>query len=242
MTTQQLTDRRIKFWGIAGITISWITFWIFLFSPFGLVIWIAILIYLIVKKSRLWLYLIFSAWIFVPSFSFLSGTVRYFSGTAFLQGVGGPMTYHGIDRETRVRSVSSGCIFVGFEPFVFPPNNAAIRLWTNLFGYQTGAYSGVFPTENEAKEIIESGDKIIASQIGKYYQFTSHDQLVRVETSDFRRLRYSKASIDTVVGKVINNECFVFQQIGVNEIDEKKPIYLVDINRGKLLNQYFGYY
>jgi hypothetical protein len=242
MTTEELAYKRTKLWAIAGIIISWITFWIFLFSPFGLLVWIGILIYLIVNRSKLWWYLAFSAWFFVPSFSFLLGTTRYFSGTAFLQGVGGPMIYHGIDRETRVRSISSGCIFVGFEPFVFLPNNAAVRLWTNLLGYQKGSYNGVFPTENEAKEIIKLGDKIVAKQTGQHYQFTSDNQLVKVDVSDFNRLRYAKTSLDTVVGKVINNECFIFQQVSSKEIDNRKTIYLVDIKKNKLLNQYFGYY
>jgi hypothetical protein len=167
MTTEKPANNRTKTWTTAGIIISWATFWMFLLSPFGLLAWIGILIYLIVKKSKLKWYFILSAWLFVPSCNFLTGTVRYFTGTATLQGVGGPQTFHGIDRETRVSSGSSGCIFVGFEPFVFPANNAAVRLWTNLFGFQRGSYKGAFPTEEEAQEIIKSADTIIVKHTAK---------------------------------------------------------------------------
>jgi hypothetical protein len=239
MIAEQPSNNSAKIWTAAGIIISWATFWMFLFSPFGLLAWCGILIYLIVKKSKLKFYFIFSAWLAVPSCSFLTGTVRYATGTASLQGVGGPQTFHGVDRETRVNSTSSGCMVVGYEPFVFPANNAAIRLWTNLFGFQKGAYAGVFPTEVEAKEIIKSSDTIVVKRIGQYYEFMSSNQTARVDTSEFYRYRYLGVSIDTVVGKMINNECFIFQQIDSN--DNEKGIYLVNIEKHNLLKQYFEY-
>ena len=242
MTTEQPTNNRTKTWTTAGIIISWATFWMFLLSPFGLLAWIGILIYLIVKKSKLKWYFILSAWLFVPSCNFVTGTVRYFTGTASLQGVGGPQTFHGIDRETRVSSGSSGCIFVGFEPFVFPANNAAVRLWTNLFGFQRGSYTGAFPTEEEAQEIIKSGDTIIVKHTDNFLQFNSSGQVVKVDTSDFYSYRSSSSEFDTVVGKTIKNECFIFQQLDnkTNE-EESKPIYIVDISKNKLLKTYFDY-
>lgn len=237
MAVEQFSNYKVKFWTIAGILISWVTFWMFLFSPFGLIAWCGILIYLIIKKSKLRFYFICSAWLFVPSCSFLTGTARYVTGTASLQGVGGPRTFHGIDRETRVNSTSSGCIFVGFEPFVFPANNAAIMLWTNLFGFQKGAYSGVFPTEDEATEIIKRSDKIVVKRVDQHYEFMISNQAVAIDTSEF--YRYSRTSIDTVAGKIINNECLVFQPI--DSEDGEAGVYLINIKKRKLLKWYSEY-
>ena len=172
----------------------------------------------------------------------MTGTVRYFTGTASIQGVGGPETFHGIDRETRVVSTSSGCIFVGFEPFVFPANNAAVRLWTNLFGFQRGSYNGAFPTEEEAQEIIKSADTIIVKHTDNFLQFSTAGQIVKVDTSDFYSYRSSSNSFDKVIGKTIKNECFIFQRIDNKEQEERKAIYLIDISKNKLLKTYFDYY
>lgn len=240
MNPLQPTNSRTKNWAIAGILISWATFWLFLFSPFGLLVWTVILIYLVIKKTEIRWYLIFSAWLFVPSCSFLTGTIRYFTGTASLQGVGGSQTFHGIDRETRVVSTSSGCIFVGFEPFVFPANNAAVRLWTNLFGFQRGSYIGVFPTEEEAQEAIKSADTIIVKHTDNFLQFDTSGQIVKVDTSNLYSYRGYSGVIDKVLGKTIKNECFIFQQL--DDTDVRKAIYIVDIRKSKLLKRYFDDY
>ncbi len=242
MTIEQLKNNRTKTWTIIGIIVSWTTFWMFLFSPFGLLVWIGILIYLIIKRSKLKWYFMLSAWLFVPSCSFLVGTVQYAIGTASIQSIGGPRIFYGIDKETRVVSVSSGCIFVGFEPFVFLANNAAVRLWTNLFGYQRGSYKGVFPTEDEAQEIIKSADTIIVKYNDNFLQFNYSGQIVKVDTSDFNYYRKHSNDFDTVVGKTINHECFVFQQFSSQDQERRrKQIFIVDISKNKLLKMYFDY-
>jgi hypothetical protein len=240
---EEQTNNKTKNWAIAGIIISWLTFWMFLFSPFGFLVWIGILIYLIVKKSKLKLYFVLSAWLFVPSCSFLTGTIRYATGNASIQAVGGPRTSHGIDRDTRVSSTSSGCIFVGYEPFVFPANNLAVKLWTNLFGFQRGTYKGFFPTEEETQSIIKSADTILIKRTENYLIFKTANKIVKVDTSDFYRSRYSSISSDTVVGKIIKNECFIFQQVDKKEKDNEneKAIYVVDIAKNKILASYFDY-
>jgi hypothetical protein len=241
MTTDQKVKSKVKSWAIAGLIISWATFWMFLLSPFGFIAWVAILIYLIVKKSHLKWYIIFSAWLFVPSCNFLKGSASYFTGTASLQGVGGPETYHGVDRETRVASTSSGCIFVGFEPFVFPANNAAIRFWTNLFGYQRGAYAGTFPTEEEAKALMKNAAIIDVKQQDGYYEFAITEAAVRLDTSDFYRYDYQTGPLGKVAGKMVSKECFLFQRLDSTDSGDKAT-YLVDIKNKKLLTRYFENY
>lgn len=238
MTTTLKTDSATKNWAIAGLIISWATFWMFLLSPFGFIAWIGILIYLISKKSHLKWYLIFSAWVFVPGLNFLTGTVHYFTGTASLRGVGGPETYHGIDRDTRVKSTSSGCIFVGFEPFVFAANNAAIRLCTNAFGYQRGAYTGIYPTEEEAREVMKGADTLKVIKRDNYYEFVTVSISLRLDTLEFYRYHYYGKPLDKVIGRAINNECFIFQRLDP-EVDDEKAVYIVDIKDKRLLAQYF---
>jgi hypothetical protein len=242
MATAKIPDRRVKYMAIAGILISWATFWMFLFAPFGFIAWLGILIYLIVKKSKLISYFILSAWLFVPGCSILSGTIRYFNGAASVKSVGGPEMYHGIDSETRVPSVSSGCIVVGYEPFVFEANNAAVRTCTKLFGFQRGSYTGVFPSKDEAKDIMQTADTVRVLQAEKYFQFITDNQTVELETTDFLKFRYSPVTIQRVKGRIINDECFLFQSIDQDDPDDKPPIYLVDIKEKRLLTRYLLYY
>lgn len=222
--------------------ISWLTFWIIFISPFGLLAWFGILIYLIYKKSKLKWYLILSAWLFVPGCYFLKGTAHYFKGNAYLLDIGAPRRYHGIDRDTRVVSTSSSCFLFGFEWFVFPANNAAVIFWTNLLGYQRGAYKGVFPTEEEAQEIIDSADTIMVIHTDNFLEFHTAEQTVKMDSSYFYSHRSSSSTINKVVGKTINNECFIFQRLCNSDDAVRKPIYVVDISKNKLLTTYFDYY
>lgn len=236
MSKVSCTDKKARNLATTGIILSWATFWFILFSPFGLLAWIAILIYLIVKKYNIKWYLLLSAWLFVPTIAFLTGTVGYFTGTASLKGVGGPQTFHGIDRDTRVKSTSSGCILVGFEPFVFLANNAAVSLWTKAFGFQKGSYEGVFPTEAEASDYITFADTIIVQHVDNFLMFNVAGQSIKVDTSDFISYRSSSSEFNKVVGKVINNECFVFQRVDIE--GTRKLIFIADIKNSELLTAF----
>lgn len=239
--TQKIPTTRIKVWTIVGIILSWLTIWIFILSPIGLAVWVGILLYLVVNKANLKGYLLLSAWIFIPCFNFLTGTMHYFRGTATLKSIGGPNTYHGIDRETRVPDTSSGCIVVGYEPFVFSANNFAVRTWTNLLGYQRGAYTGSFPTKDEAKRILENGDTITVERRDRFFQFTTRNRMVKLDTTSLDKFYFHQPKFDKIIGDIVDGECFVFQQIGVDETRFEKMIFLVDIKKDWVITQYVDY-
>lgn len=236
---ENATNKRLKTWTIIGIVISWLTFWIFLLSPFGLIFWLGILIYLVRNHAPLKGYLALSAWLFVPVLSFLVGTGLYATGRAATLRMGMPERYLGINRETRTASIHSGCIPVGFEPFVFPANNAAVGLWTNLFGFQRDAYSGVFPTRGEAQEIVKLADTITVERTEKFLKFNVDERTVMVDTLAVFTDDAPSETFDRVVGKMIKNECFIFQRLKAGTRKDLNLIYIVDINKGKLLEAYF---
>ena len=239
--TDKSTNARIKTLTIIGIAVSWITFWIFFLSPFGFVVWLCILIYLIVKRAELRWYLLISSWLLVPSFNFFTGTIHYFTGTATLKGVGGPTTYHGIDRETRIPVTSSGCIVIGYEPFVFYTNNLAVKFWTNLLGYQRGSYAGSFPSREEAQEMLQQGDTIAVKRQDKFFEFRVGNKIVRLDTAAFHKFQYGVADIDKVKGEIVNDDCFVFHRIDADEARFDRMIFLVDIKNDGLITQYVDY-
>jgi hypothetical protein len=241
MTEKSTSGTRIKTLTIIGIVVSWVTFWIFVLSPFGFVVWLGIFTYLIVKRAELRWYLFISAWLLVPSFNFLTGTIHYFTGTATLKGVGGPTTYHGIDRETRIPVTTSGCIVVGYEPLVFSTNNLAVKFWTNLLGYQRGSYTGSYPSKDEAKEILLQGDTIVVKREDRFFEFEAGHKMVKLDTAAFRKFLYWVPRLDKVKGEIVDEDCFVFYGIDNDESEFDRMIFLVDIKNEGLITQYFDY-
>lgn len=192
--------------------------------------------FLIAKKSRFkWLYVLLSAWVFVPGCNFVRGSAQYFAGTASLQGVGQFHRY--VDRETRLRTAGAGCIFIGFEPFVFPPYNAAVRLWTHAFGYQKGAYTGPYPTQEEAEAMMRDADTITVERTGGHFLFRQGGQSAKVDSTLLYSFRYNPQSMDRVTGKFLGHGCFVFKTIHYDE-DHRRAIYLLDTEKEQLLDEY----
>lgn len=225
-----------KYWVIGGIVISWATIWIFITSPFGFLLWLGILGYLITKKSNLKWYLLLSAWIFVPGCNFVTGSLSYFTGNAKLMGVGGPSLYHGIDRETRVPSTSSGCIVLGFEPFVFIPNNGAVRFWTNMFGYQSGAYEGIFPTEEESLNHLINGDTVNVNQTDEELRFTLKNREYEINLTGF--YGYGRVEqLNKIVGINIDDECLIIECLSEDEWGN--IVFIIDNKEQKILTQYY---
>ncbi|MDZ7897467.1 MAG: hypothetical protein U5N85_05490, partial [Arcicella sp.] len=146
-----------KIWFWTALISSWLTFELFFTSPFGLLLWIIVLIFLFIRKTNLKWYLIsFSAWTVIPIFCFLVATTDYFTGQAKFREVGMPdKEFYNLDREYRVGNSTTGCIVLGFEAFTHLPNNVAVRLWTNLFGFQKGVYSGQYPDKLQTEKILE---------------------------------------------------------------------------------------
>lgn len=237
--TENMTSSKNLLWFIIGTVGSWLTFWFFLASPFGLLLWLGILVYLIVKKSRVWLYVALSAWLFVPSCSFVRGTIEYARGKATLQGEGMmSFRYAAIDRETRVPETTSGCILIGFEPFVHLPNNAAVRLMTNLFGYQPGSYMGAYPTEEEAVALMAQADTVRVERKDRYYVISAQGTTTKFDSLKFRKLGYSQEDfpMDTILANTMGDECLIFRQWDAGNKGE--VLLLADIREGRVFAGY----
>lgn len=96
----------------------------------------------------------------VPAISFLCGVFFYICGTARIQGYGYPGPHFGnLDRELRCYRSTSGCTVSGFEPFTQSPYNLALRILIKTFGPMRGAYTGPYPTSEEAFELIRQSSR-----------------------------------------------------------------------------------
>lgn len=87
----------------------------------------------------------------------LDTTIQYMSGTARLKYVGMPdPEFYNIDREYRCRNSTSGCLVLGYEWFTQGLSNATLRFLITLFGFQKGAYTGEYPTEEEIVKMVKT--------------------------------------------------------------------------------------
>jgi hypothetical protein len=223
---------------------SWLTFmfsFYFIFiAPIALAIWATILIVLFVHKSNLRWYLIaLSAWTVIPIFNFFTGTKDYFIGHASLEFVGlpGPEFYN-LDKDYRLRTSSSGCLVTGFEPLTQWPNNSAVKLWTNLLGYQTGVYHGVYPDKNETKKILTlNGREVAILQLEQSFSFTVNNKVHTI----IRQKNWNAQKMDgckTAKVALINNELLLVKPVSCTDL---QVTYLADNKSGEIFATYYEY-
>jgi hypothetical protein len=223
---------------------SWLTFifpFYFIFvTPITFTIWAVILAMLFVRESKLRWYLIaLSAWTVIPGFNFFTGTKDYFIGHASLEFVGlpGPEFYN-LDKDYRLHISTSGCIESGFEPLTQWPNNGAVKLWTNLLGYQRDVYHGVYPDKNEAEKILAlNGREVDILKLEPSFSFTLNNKVHTI----IRQKKWNAQKIDgckTAKVALVNNELVIMKPVFCTDLP---VIYLADNKSGEIFATYYEF-
>lgn len=223
---------------ILGVVISWLSFGVFLLAPFGFLVWLGILVYLISKNTFSIFYVILSAWLLVPSLSFLGGIYGYVTQTGVVKEMGGERIerFQRIDEITRLPIQSSGCVFVGFELFIFPPNNGALALCTTLFGFQKGTYQGEQPSVDKAFQLIAKADTLSAILENDFYKVKIANKYVKVPHI---QMEDTIISLITIRGTLLGQKGFLFQHIRKSsESNVSEKLYLLDIEHQTIINAY----
>lgn len=225
------------FW-IAVIS-SWLIFLFFFSISFGLLFWIGVLVYLFIKRTKLkWYLLLASSWTLVPTWNFVSASKDYLQGKAAIETVGLPdREFYNLDPNLRVWNSTSGCIVMGYEPFTQAPNNLAVRFWTSLLGTQKGVYKGVYPTKEQAKELLSRGEPVKLSKQASGFFLNYKNQPLFLQSKDDDDLDVLEKTTDAKAF-VMNNECLLMETI-VDNI--KQVILLADKSSGKIFARYYEY-
>jgi hypothetical protein len=225
------------FW-IAVIS-SWLTFLYFFSIPLVLLFWIGVLVYLFIKRTNLkWYLLLASSWTLMPLWSFLSGSKDYFQGKAAIETFGMPDgEFYNLDPDLRVWNSTSGCVVMGFEPFTQVPNNLAIRFWTSLLGTQKGVYKGVYPTKEQAKELISNGELVKLSKHANAFLLNYKNQPLSLQSENYDDLDVLGKTTDAKAF-VLNNECLLMETTADTT---QRVILLADKSSGKIFARYYEY-
>lgn len=128
-------------WALLFVDVSW-----------ALVLWATALVAaaILARPVLRWLVLL-SPVVVVPVAGALWGVATYFYGSATYLSTGyfPPQAFH-LARSTRLYSRTTGCLVRGHEPSFQEPNNLAITVLARAFGPMRGAYTGAFPSKDEA--------------------------------------------------------------------------------------------
>jgi len=101
-----------------------------------------------------------------PVLAFGLGVANYCRGAARLAEAGLPgTTFHNLDPDLRCGRATSGCLVSGNEWVTQWPNNLAVSAMTGLFGPQRGAYTGPYPTEEEALAAVAGAPAVPVSHV-----------------------------------------------------------------------------
>lgn len=222
-----------------AIITSWVTFFVDLLNIFGLIIWISIIVYLIIKTDKKKLYtLILSAYFIIPFYNFLKGTNDYFHGNATYESYGKPSDeFWNLDPKTRLWRSTSGCIVDGFEIFTQSPNNIAINFWTNIFGSQPNVYKGYYPTSEEVDTLLNTTTTIIKIKTKNdneiYFNLGNKNYKLTVE--HLQSFNYLE-KCDSAKVLIIKNQCLVFRILGDTMTTQT---ILADNETGKVFAKYY---
>jgi hypothetical protein len=207
--------------------------------PVVFLFWIVVLIYFFVKRTRLkWYLLLCCSWTLVSLMSFMIGSKNYFQGYASIKtyGLPGPEFYN-LNPDLRTWNTSSGCIVYGHESFTQEPNNLAVKLWTSLFGFQPGVYEGVYPTREQAKELIKKGQKVNLTKISDTV-FLDYDQQPLFLLSNYTRYENPLEKCVSAKAFLLNDECLLIEPLADSS---ESVIMLADKKSGTIFAQYYNF-
>jgi hypothetical protein len=201
--------------------------------------WIGAFIYLFIKRTNLkWYLLLVSSWTLIPILSFVSGSKDYFQGEAAIETIGMPNAeFYNLDPDLRVWNSTSGCVVMGSELFTQVPHNLAVRFWIALLGSQKGVYKGIYPTKEQANEIISKGEQVRLSKVSDTFFLNYRNKPLFLQSDNNEDL---DILVKTTSARafVLNNECLLMESM----IDTtKRLILLADKKTGKVFARYYNY-
>lgn len=219
---------------------SWPAFLFFEIGGYVVAIFWAVVFVLLIRHDRrkACRLLLFSAWIIVPLINFAAGTIGYFSGTAAVRSVGYPAPgFFNLDPQYRVWHSTSGCVQYGNEPLTHGPRNAAIYLWTNLFGYQRDVYQGYYPDEVKTQQLLDQQGMIVdVHRTNQGVGFLLDGKKYQIRNQDHRAMALPDSCRSGRV-VVLDDELVIFKSD-----TSSNQTYLADNKTGFIFACYWGSY
>lgn len=145
--------------------------------------------------------------------------------------------FYNLDSDLRLWNSTSGCIVIGFEPFTQVPNNLAVKLWTRMLGPQSGVYKGIYPTKEQAEELITHGEQMNLFKVADTIFLNNNEQNLFLTSSNYSDLTELEKT-NSAKAVIFNNECLLIKPNGDTT---KTVIMLADKNKGTVFARYYTY-
>ncbi|MBN2825653.1 MAG: hypothetical protein JXQ76_10030 [Campylobacterales bacterium] len=194
----------------------WMSYLLFWF----LAIVVLLVGFLLIKTKRFKTMLfatLLSPLVIVPLFSFTFAVIGYFEGSAKFHYASLPsFEFFNLDRQYRAYKATSGCLVDGGEFLQHAPNNFALKLMIENFGYMKGSYQGAYPNKEEIQKLLREAKVITFEQLKSHYRFNENSlqdishYLNGDNNSSFKLKLYR-----------LNNECLILQNDNTLLIDLK---------------------
>lgn len=176
------------------------------------------------------------------------GVADYLHGTARLRHSGLPGTeFFNLDRQLRCGRTTYGCIVSGDEWLTQVPYNSAVGYLTATLGPMPGAYTGPYPTQDEAISALQQGTDIEIAQLVDD-RVRIHDVEVSLDagvgsgllkTPAVHTALHYTASPLPITATIWQTQCLILNiPVGLSSSSTDAMIVLIDRHRGRP----FAYY
>ncbi|WP_367390625.1 hypothetical protein [Lewinella sp. LCG006] len=229
-------DGKILAFGTFG---AWLTCQFFLMTAAVFTTVLTIVILLVRKSSATKYAILLNPFVFLALINIGQGGVDYYQGNARIRSFGEPAPqFYNIDRQYRLARKSMGCTVTGTSMLGANTYNQTIRTLVSKFGFQKGAYQGVFPSEEEANKLLQENYSVRGSFM---FQGDRHFEL-SYDGNDYRvPLEQRFGLTETTLGKQglmnqpkilkLEEDCLLGQL-------SEDWIYVIDLEKSRILARY----
>jgi hypothetical protein len=219
---------------IGGLLLMYIIFPI-LIASIPLIIIVSA--YFIWKKSKLiWPFIFLQPFIIISLIVGISAIKDYSDGKGYLKSYGGGLLGLSevsllVDSTYRVPFYPTD-ITTNYDPYIFIPQNISTKMMVKIFGYQTGSYTGEWPSRILAKDYLKNYSTTIP------FLRNSNELIFTINKQERALIDFFEQSekADSLnIAKFNESDCFLISSDG---IDSLSTIVLYDLANSKTLAIY----
>lgn len=230
-------DGKILAFGVFG---AWLTCEFFLTTVAVITTLLTVGILLTRKSGGAKYAILLNPFVFLFVVNTGQGITDYVQGTAVIKSFGYPSNqFANIDVQYRLERKSEGCSIAGTSMLGANIYNRCVKTLVSKFGFQKGAYKGLLPSEEEAREILRDSS---TSQVG-FCELQEGKYLALSDNSDTYTVSLDKQH-GLIRNTILNNKVAVHPKIArldevcvVSQLNEYW-IYVMNVGENKIVAQY----
>lgn len=192
--------------------------------------------YFIWKKSKLtWPFILLQPFIIISLIVGIFAIKDYSDGKGYLKSYGGLLGLSEVsllvDSTYRVPFYPTDMI-TDYDPYIFIPQNMSTKMMVKLFGYQTGSYTGEWPSKILTKDYLKNHSATIP------FLMNSNELIFTINKQERALIDFFEQSENTDslnIAKFKESDCYLISSDGIDSI---RTIVLYDLANSNILAIY----